>query len=96
MLVCEPKTLRPVRGEQKPRTGGNPYLRLAIGAILIVGTAAVWGWLGSLLPGAAERARIIDERELRATAIYYTDLKESAEGSEYIRHSLENPPGGKP
>ena len=38
-------------------------------------------------------AEVIDERNLRATAIYYTDLEESYEGSEYIRHSLESARG---
>jgi len=35
---------------------------------------------------------VIDERGLRATAIYYTDLEETYEGSEYIRHALESAP----
>ena len=38
------------------------------------------------------RADIAAERDIRVTAIYYTDLKESAEGSSYIRDSLDYPP----
>jgi len=41
-------------------------------------------------------AHVIDERHLRATAIYYTDFEEPAEGSERIRDSLDYTPGGKP
>jgi hypothetical protein len=41
-------------------------------------------------------AHVIDERNLRATAIYYTDFEEPAEGSERIRDSLDYTPGGKP
>jgi hypothetical protein len=38
---------------------------------------------------------VIDERGLRATAIYYTDFEEPAEGSERIRDSLDYMPRGK-
>jgi hypothetical protein len=51
------------------------------------------------LPGARRMAEVIDERQLRATAIYYTDFEESAEGAETIRHSLEyrpRPATGRP
>lgn len=66
---------------------------------LLAGVAAVLffifgiGSLAARLPGAARMAEVIDERELRATAIFYTDFKESAEGSEYIRDALRFPPG---
>jgi hypothetical protein len=35
---------------------------------------------------------VIDERGLRATAIYYTDFEEPAEGSERIRDGLDYMP----
>jgi hypothetical protein len=41
-------------------------------------------------------AYVIDDRNLRATAIYYTDFEEPAEGSERIRDSLDYMPGRKP
>jgi hypothetical protein len=40
-------------------------------------------------------AQVIDERGLRATAIYYTDFEEPAEGSECIRDSLDYTPHAK-
>lgn len=86
------QTLYPLCGVPASHSGINPWLRLVIGFGLVAGGALLWGWLGSQLPGARQRAQIIDERGLRATAIYYTDLNESAEGAEYIRHRLENPP----
>jgi hypothetical protein len=69
---------------------------------LLVGVAAVLvfvfgvGSLASLLPGAAHMAQVIEERDLRATAIFYTDFKESAEGSQYIHDALRYPPGREP
>jgi hypothetical protein len=41
-------------------------------------------------------AQVIDERGLRATAVYYTDFEEPAEGSERIRDSLDYAPRPKP
>jgi len=40
-------------------------------------------------------ARVIDERGLRATAVYYTDFEEPAEGSEFIRDRLDYVPREK-
>ena len=54
------------------------------------------GSLAQYIPGARHMAQVIDERNLRVTAIYYTDFEEPAEGSERIRDSLDYTPGGKP
>lgn len=82
-----------VCGASAPRTGIGPWIKL------IVGFATIWavifgaGSLAQRLPGAKHMARVIDERGLRATAIYYTDFEEPAEGSERIRDSLDYMPG---
>jgi hypothetical protein len=68
---------------------------------LIIGFALIWalifgvGALAQRLPGAHRMAQVIDERGLRATAIYYTDFEEPAEGSERIRDSLDYMPHAK-
>jgi hypothetical protein len=86
----------PVCGVPAPRTGLNPYLKLIIGIALILAFIFGIGSLAQLIPGARHMADVIDERNLRATAIYYTDFEEPAEGSERIRDSLDYMPGGKP
>jgi hypothetical protein len=53
------------------------------------------GSASKYLPGARRMAQVIDERNLRATAIYYTDFEEPAEGSEYIRDALDYPAEAK-
>jgi hypothetical protein len=70
----------------------SPWLKLIIGFVLIWALIFVIGSLAQLLPGARHMARVIDERGLRATAVYYTDFEEPAEGSERIRDSLEYTP----
>ncbi|MEM5787647.1 MAG: hypothetical protein AAGU11_10030 [Syntrophobacteraceae bacterium] len=77
------------RGVPAPRAGLTPWLKLVAGFCLIWACIFGFGYASRFIPGAAHMAEVIDERGLRATAIYYTDLEESYEGSEYIRHSLE-------
>ncbi|MFH1976641.1 MAG: hypothetical protein ABIJ52_13980 [Pseudomonadota bacterium] len=85
-----------VCGVPAPRTELNPYLKLIIGIALILGFIFGIGSLAQFIPGARHMARVIDERNLRATAIFYTDFEEPAEGSERIRDSLDYRPGSKP
>jgi hypothetical protein len=73
----------------------SPWLKLIIGFFLIWALIFVVGSVAQLLPGAKHMARVIDERDLRATAIYYTDFEEPAEGSERIRDSLDYMPRAK-
>jgi hypothetical protein len=71
-------------------------LKLIIGIALILAFIFVIGPLAQWIPGARHMAQVIDERNLRVSAIYYTDFEEPAEGSERIRDSLDYTPGGKP
>jgi hypothetical protein len=73
----------------------SPRLKLIIGFALIWALIFGVGSLAQLLPGAKHMARVIDERGLRATAVYYTDFEEPAEGSEFIRDRLDYGPRGK-
>jgi hypothetical protein len=88
--------LIPACAASAPQAGINPWLKLIIGIILILVFIFGIGSLAQWIPGARRMARVIDERNLRATAIYYTDFEEPAEGSERIRDSLDYTPGGKP
>ncbi len=88
------KCLETVRGAPAPRRGLNPWLKLLAGIGLVLFFIFGIGSLAEYIPGARHMAQVIDERNLRATAIYYTDFEESAEGAEYIRSCLEYPAKG--
>ena len=81
-----------VCGATAPQTAFSPWLKLIIGFALIWVLIFALGSLARLLPGAQRMAQVIDERNLRATAIYYTDFEEPAEGSERIRDSIDYMP----
>lgn len=80
------------RGARAPRAALSPGARLVLGFVLIWAVIFAAGSLARLIPGAARMAQVIEERGLRATAIYYTDFEEPAEGSERIRDSLDYTP----
>lgn len=82
-------------GHKIPGEGFKPWLHLLLGMSAILVFVFGVGTLATYLPGAAHMAEVIEERDLRATAIFYTDFKESAEGSEYVRHTLEYGPRKK-
>ena len=82
-----------VCGASALQRGFGPWLKLIIGFVMIWALIFGVGSLARLLPGARHMAQVIDERGLRATAIYYTDFEEPAEGSERIRDSLDYMPG---
>ena len=96
MTVKDTYAPSPVCGSKASQTGLNPYLRLIIGIALILSFIFGIGSLAQLIPGASRMAYVIDDRNLRATAIFYTDFEEPAEGSERIRDSLDYMPGRKP
>lgn len=82
-------------GAKASQAALSPWLKLIIGFALIWVLIFGFGSLARLLPGARHMAQVIDERGLRATAIYYTDFEEPAEGSECIRDSLDYTPHAK-
>jgi hypothetical protein len=83
-------------GASAPPPAFSPWLKLVIGFALIWALIFGGGSLARFLPGARRMAQVIDERGLRATAVYYTDFEEPAEGSERIRDSLDYAPRPKP
>jgi hypothetical protein len=82
-------------GAEPPQAAFSPWIKLIVGFMLIWALIFGVGSLARLLPGAKHMAQVIDERGLRATAIYYTDFEEPAEGSERISDSLDYAPRGK-
>jgi hypothetical protein len=96
MILKDTCTLPAAGGASAPSAGLNPWLKLLIGIALILFFIFGIGSLAQYIPGARRMAQVIDERNLRVTAIYYTDFEEPAEGSERIRDSLDYAPGGKP
>jgi len=95
MIVKDTCVSFPVCEASAPQTGLNPWLKLMVGIALILVFIFGVGSLAQFIPGARHMAKVIDERNLRATAIFYTDFEESAEGSERIRDSLDYMPGAK-
>jgi hypothetical protein len=81
------------RGASAPRAALSPWARLLLGFVLIWTLIFAVGALARFIPGAGRMAQVIEERGLRATAIYYTDFEEPAEGSARIRDSLDFTPG---
>jgi hypothetical protein len=96
MIVKDTCTLPAAGRDLSPPAALNPWLRLLIGIALILFFIFGIGSLAQYIPGARHMAQVIEERHLRATAIYYTDFEEPAEGSERIRDSLDYTPGGNP
>jgi hypothetical protein len=94
MIPKKPCDGKPVRGAEAPQAGLRAWLKLIIGFVMIWALIFGLGSLARFIPGAQRMAQVIDERNLRATAIYYTDFEEPAEGSERIRDSLDYMPGG--
>jgi hypothetical protein len=79
-------------GAPAPQAAFLRWIKLIVGFILIWALIFGVGSLAQRLPGAKRMAEVIDARGLRATAVYYTDFEEPAEGSERIRDSLDYTP----
>lgn len=82
-------------GTSAPSAAARGWLMLALGVAAVLLVMFGLGSLAQRIPGAARMAQVIEERGLRATAIYYTDFEEPAEGSAYIRDSLDYRPKGR-
>lgn len=87
---------QPAMGEGRAGAGKNPWLKLAMGIVLILLFIFGFGRISRRIPGADRMARVIDDYDLRPSAIFYTDFEAPAESAEYIRHSLEYAPRSRP
>jgi len=88
--------IHPACEAEAKQAGLHPYLKLLIGILMILFFIFGLGSLSQFLPGAKRMALVIDEYNLRPTAIYYTDAEEFGEAAAIIRNSLEYPPQGRP
>jgi hypothetical protein len=70
-----------------PRT--KAWIRLALGVALLL--AFIFGLAPALrlVPAVDRMHRHVDARGIDADALFYTDLDESAEAENFIRHALK-------
>ena len=84
------------QGPERPCRGSGPWLKLAAGVGIILLFMLLVGPVGLRLPGYSEMARLVDEQNIRANAIYYTDLEEFARSDAAVKDSLTYPPTQTP
>lgn len=80
------------QGAEPGCRGPGPWLKLAAGLVIILLFMLLIGPIGLKLPGYSEMARLVDEQNIRANAIYYTDLEEFARADAAVKDSLAYPP----
>lgn len=90
MLSNTPKRKAPATGR-----GRNAWLHLALLVTLLIFIMMVLGPLGLRLPGFRQMDRFVTDNNLKATAIYYTDLEEFAQAEKALRDGLRFGPGGR-
>lgn len=77
-----------------PGRGRHAWLRLVLLTMLLLFTMLVLGPLGLRLPGYRQMDQFIADNNLKATAIYYTDLEEFAQAEKALRDGLRFAPQG--
>ena len=85
------KNVPPGRSSGQPR-GYKPWLKLLVGMALIFLFMFVIAPLGKKVPGVGSMSRFIDERNLRATALYYAEIDEFGGATATLRDHLEYAP----
>ena len=80
------------QGPERLCRGAGPWLKLAAGFGIILLFMLLVGPIGLKLPGYSEMARLIDEQNIRANAVYYTDIEEFARADAAVKDSLAYPP----
>lgn len=86
----------PSRASADPPGGSYAWLKLLVGLALVIFFMFVIAPLGDHVPGFHSMFQFIEEKNLKATALYYTDIDEFGEAAVSIRNSLEYPPENKP
>jgi hypothetical protein len=77
------------------QTGGlHSWLKLLGGLALVLLFMYVIAPLGKHLPGFDSMFQFIDQKGLRATALYYTDIDEFGEAAVTLRNNREYTPKG--
>lgn len=79
-------------GSSDPPRGILPWVKLVVGLVLIVLFIYGVGPLVARLPSVGTMLSFIERRDIRATALYYTDIDEFGEATASLRNSLEYSP----
>jgi len=85
-------TKHSVQGPANSPAGAYAWLRLFVGLALVVFFMFVIAPLGDRLPGFDSMFRSIEQKNIKATALYYTDIDEFADAAVSMRNSLTYPP----
>lgn len=76
--------------------GGNPglkpWLKLVLGLVLVVLFMYVMGPFKEIFPGMGTMSRFVEERDIKATALYYTDIDQFGEATASLRDSRDYSP----
>lgn len=85
-------TKHSVQGPSNLPAGAYAWVKLLFGLALVVFFMFVIAPLGDHLPGFDSMFRSIEQKNIKATALYYTDIDEFADAAVSIRNSLAYPP----
>ncbi|RJQ75560.1 MAG: hypothetical protein C4519_15580 [Desulfobacteraceae bacterium] len=91
-LDNHPHSIGPAREASAPRAGLLAWIKLLIGAALVVLFLAASHLVGQHVPLLKAWAKRVDAYDLRPSAIYYTDYEASGDAESLIRSSLEYAP----
>ncbi|MBN1105625.1 MAG: hypothetical protein JXL84_19610 [Deltaproteobacteria bacterium] len=93
--ACEGTSISGILSTSRFQDGGTgdsrltSWLKLLLGIALIVLFMIVMGPFEKLFPGMESMSRFIDERGIKATALYYTDIDEFGDATASLRDYLE-------
>jgi hypothetical protein len=76
------------------RAGLGAWLRLFLGLVALLVFMFIIAPAGLKIPGFNSMSALIEEKNLRATALYYTDIDEFGEAAVTLRNNREYTPQG--
>ncbi len=93
-LIDRQTKIEPPGDPSGPPGGAYAWLKLLIGVGVVVLFMFVIAPLGDRLPGFGSAFKFIEDRNLKATALYYTDIDEFGEAAVTLRNNREYTPKG--
>jgi hypothetical protein len=79
-------------GSHGPSRGMKQWFRLLFGVALIIFFMYIMGPLEAVFPGMSSMSSFIERRNLKATALYYTDIEEFGEATASLKDNLRYSP----
>jgi len=79
-------------GSCSPPACPYAWVKLLLGLGLVILFMFVIAPLGDRMPGFDSMFKFIEEKDIKATALYYTDIDEFGDAVISIRNRLEYPP----